>query len=141
MGALLFIFCLVLGFAAGYLYRGTFGRRKQKQVGGDNSVQIQIQTDEILLDADTNKEISNITSSNDTSPKNRLLNELAIIINEAAQNGQCFLNLNREYGLNKKIETYLTKKEIKEYFGSRGYRVKFMYELLEHSDIEKISWE
>ena len=141
MGALLFIFCLVLGFATGYLYRDTFGRRKQKQVGGDNSVQIQIQTDEILLDADTNKEISDITSSNDTSPKNRLLNELTIMINEAAQNGQCFLNLDREYGLNKKIETYLTRNEIKEYFESRGYRVKFIFQTLDYSDIERISWE
>lgn len=141
MIVLLLLFCLTLGFATGYLYRDTFGGRKQKQISGDNSVQIQIQTDEILLDADTNKEISDITSSHDTSPKSILLNELTKMINEAAQNGQCYLNFDRKYELNKKIETYLTKKEIKNYFGSRGYRVKFMYEMLEYSDIERISWE
>ena len=65
MGALLFIFCLILGFVAGYLYRDTFGGHKQ--VDGDNC--IQIQTEEILLDADCNKEISDITSSHDDSPK------------------------------------------------------------------------
>lgn len=139
MTVFLFIFCLALGFAAGYLYRDTFGGRKQKQVGGDNS--IQIQTNEILLDAGTNKEISDITSSNDTSPKNKLFNELTAMVNEAAQNGQCYLSFDRKYELNKQIETYLTKKEIKHYFGSRGYRVKFMYEMLEYSDIERISWE
>lgn len=139
MVVFLFILCLVLGFATGYLYRDTFGGRKQKQVGRDNC--IQIQTEEILLDADTNKEISDITSSHDTSPKNKLLNELTAMINEAAQNGQSYLNFDRKYQLNKEIETYLTKKEIKNYFGSRGYRVKFMYETLEYSDIERISWE
>jgi hypothetical protein len=41
MVVFLFILCLVLGFATGYLYRDTFGGRKQKQVGGDNSIQIQ----------------------------------------------------------------------------------------------------
>lgn len=109
MVVFLFILCLVLGFAAGYLYRDTFGGRKQKQVGGDNS--IQIQTNEILLDAGTNKEISDITSSNDTSPKNKLLNELTAMVNEAAQNGQCYLNFDRKYELNKQIETYLTKRK------------------------------
>ena len=102
MGALLLILCLVLGFATGYLYRDTFGGRKQKQISGDNSVQIQIQTDEILLDADTNKEISDITASHDTSPKNILLNELTKMINEAAQNGQTHIDFSDDYSLNKK---------------------------------------
>ena len=137
MGALLFIFCLVLGFAIGYLYRDIFGGRKQ--VGGDNC--IQIQTEEILLDADSNKEISDITSSHDGSHKNKLLNKLTKMINDAAQNGQTHLNLFGEYDLNKKINKYLTKKEIKEYFGSRGYHVEFKYHCLNDSDIDRISWE
>lgn len=141
MGALLFIFCLVLGFVAGYLYRGIFGGRKLKQVGGDDSVQIQIQTDEILLDANCNKEISDITSSHDGSHKNKLLNKLIKMVNDAAQNGQTHLNLYSEYDLNKKINAYLTKKELKEYFSSRGYRIEFKYRCLEDSDIDRISWE
>ena len=137
MGALLFIFCLVLGFVAGYLYRDIFGGRKQ--VGGDNC--IQIQTEEILLDADCNKEISDITSSHDGSHKNKLLNKLTKMVNDAAQDGQSHLNLYSEYDLNKKINKYFTKKELKEYFGSRGYRVEFKYHCLDDSDIDRISWE
>ena len=137
MGVLLFILCLVLGFAAGYLYRDTFGGRKQ--VGGDNC--IQIQTEEILLDAECNKEISDITSSHDDSHKNRLLNDLTKRINESAQNGQTHIDLSDNYDLNKKINEYLTKKEIEEYFGSRGYQVTFVYCYLNNSDISRINWE
>lgn len=137
MGALLFIFCLVLGFVAGYLYRGIFGGRKQ--VGGDNC--IQIQTEEILLDADCNKEISNLTSSLDDSQKNKLLNQLSKMINNAAQNGQTHLDLYGKYAFDEKINKYLTKKELEEYFGSRGYRIEFKYFSLEDSSIARISWE
>lgn len=137
MGALLFIFCLALGFVAGYFYRDTFGGHKQ--VGGDNC--IQIQTQEILLDADCNKEISDITSSHDDSHKNKLLNKLTKMVNEAAQNGQTHIEFSDKYDFNKKIRKYLTKKELKEYFGSRGYYVTFKYCLLEDSDIDRISWE
>ena len=137
MGALLFIFCLVLGFVAGYLCRSISSGRKQ--VGGDNC--IQIQTEEILLDADCNKEISDITSSHDDSPKNRLLNDLTKMINKAAQNGQTHIDFSDKYDLNKKINKYLTKAEIKEYFGSRGYHVMFVYCCLDNSDISRISWE
>lgn len=137
MGALLFIFCLVLGFVAGYLYRGIFGGRKQ--VGEDNC--IQIQTEEILLDADCNKEISDITSSHDGSHKNKLLNKLTKMINEAAQNGQTHIDFYSNYDLNEKIRKYLTKKELREYFNSRGYHITFKYFTLEDSDIDRISWE
>lgn len=137
MGALLFIFCLVLGFVAGYLYRDIFGGRKQ--VGGNNC--IQIQTEEILLDADSNKEISDITSSHNGSNKNKLLNKLTKMVNDAAQDGQSHLNLSREYDLNKKINKYLTKKELKNYFSSRGYRIEFKYQCLDNSEIDRISWK
>lgn len=133
----LFILCLVLGFATGYLYRDTFGGHKQ--VGGDNC--IQIQTQEILLDADCNKEISDITSSHEDSHKNKLLNELTVMINKAAQNGQTHIDFYERYALNEKIKKYLTKKELKEYFGSHGYHITFKYCLLDDSDINRISWE
>lgn len=135
MGALLFIFCLVLGFAAGYAYRSIFGGRKK---AGLNSY---IQTGEILLDAGCNKEISGINSSHDGSHKNKLLNKLTKMINDAAQDGQTHLNLYGEYDLNKKINKYLTKKELRNYFGSRGYHVEFKYHCLDDSDIRRISWE
>lgn len=137
MVAFLFILCLVLGFVAGYLYRDAFGGRKQ--VGGDNC--IQIQTEEILLDANCNKEISDITSSHDDSHKNKLLNRLTKMVNDAAQNGQTHIDFCGMYALNEKINKYLTKKELKEYFGSRGYHVTFKYSLLDDSDIDRISWE
>lgn len=137
MGALLFIFCLALGFGAGYFYRDTFGGRKQ--VGGNNC--IQIQTEEILLDADCNKEISDITSSHEDSHKNKLLAELTKMINKAAQNGQTHIEFSDKYALNERINKYLTKKELKEYFGSRGYHITFKYCLLDNSDIDRISWE
>ncbi len=137
MGALLFIFCLVLGFVTGYLYRDIFGGHKQ--VGGDNC--IQIQTEEILLDADCNKEISDITSSHDGSHKNKLLNKLTKMVNEAAQNGQTHIDLYGMYAFNDEIRKYLTKKELKEYFSSRGYHVEFRYRCLDDSDIDRISWE
>lgn len=135
MGALLFIFCLALGFGAGYAYRSVFGGRKK---AGINSY---IQAGEILLDAGSNKEISGITSSYDGSQKNKLLNKLTKMVNDAAQNGQTHLNLYGEYDLNKKINKYLTKKELKNYFGSRGYHVEFKYHCLDDSDIRRISWE
>lgn len=135
MGALLFIFCLALGFGAGYAYRSVFGRRKK---GGLNSY---IQTGEILLDAGCNKEISGITSSHDGSNKSKLLNKLTKMVNDAAQDGRTHLNLYSEYELNKKINKYLTKRELKNYFSSRGYRVKFKYHCLDDSDIDRISWE
>lgn len=137
MGALLFIFCLVLGFVAGYFYRDIFGGHKQ--VGGDNC--IQIQTEEILLDANCNKEISDITSSHDDSHKNKLLNKLTKMVNEAAQNGQTHIDFFEMYALNEKINKYLTKKELREYFGSRGYHITFKYHCLDDSDIDRISWE
>lgn len=139
MGALLFIFCLALGFATGYLYRDTFGGRKQKQVSGDNS--IQIQTEEILLDADYNKKISNKISSRDDSNKNKLLDDLAKRINKAALNGQTHIDLFTKYKLNEKINKYFTKEELKEYFNSRGYHITFRYNLFDDSTINRISWE
>lgn len=135
MGALLFIFCLALGFGAGYAYRSVFGGRKQ--VGGNSC----IQTEEILLDADSNKEISDITSSHDSSPKNKLLNKLTKMVNDAAQDGQTHVDFYSNYDLNEKIRKYLTKKELREYFNSRGYRITFKYFTLEDSDIDRISWE
>ena len=138
MGVFL-LFCLVLGFAIGYLYRDIFGGRKQKQVGGDNS--IQIQTNEILLDADYNKKISDKISSRDDSNKNKLLDNLSTKINKAALNGQTHIDLFTKYNLNKKINKYLTKEELREYFGSRGYHVTFKYIFLSDASISRISWE
>lgn len=138
MVALLFIFCLILGFVTGYLYRDTFGGRKQKQVGGNNC--IQIQTEEILLDAQTNKEIADITSSTDDSPKNQIFSELTKKINAAAQEGRTRLYLEYEYDFNRKIRKYLTIKEIRNYFKDSGYEVKFCFPSLGYSDIEHIDW-
>lgn len=118
-------------------YRIGAQTKQQFQKAKDNS--IQIQTSEILLDAKSNKEISDIAVYCDTSPKKIALNELVKMINEAAQNGQSFINI--ENDINSKIEKYFTKKEIKDYFSSHGYKIQFMYDILDCSRIEKISWE
>ena len=135
MGALLFIFCLALGFGAGYAYRSVFGGRKK---AGLNNC---IQTGEILLDADCNKKISGIALSLDGSNKSKLLNKLTKMVNDAAQDGRTHLDIFNEYKLNIKINKYFTKEELKNYFSSRGYRVEFAYYGLDNSDILKISWE
>lgn len=136
-GILLFIFCLILSFVTGYLYGDTFGGHKQ--VGGDNCVQIQ--TEEILLNANHNKEISNKVSSNIDSHKNKLLNKLNKKINKAALNGQTHIDLFTKYNLNKKIDKYFTREELEEYFGSRGYHITFKYNLFDDASINRISWE
>lgn len=128
----------VSSFAIGY-FCGIFSKHKHKQVGGNNC--IQIQTDEILLDADTNREISDITSSADDSPKNKILSDIIKMINKAAQNGQKHLYLEYEYDLNDRIRKYLTISEVKNFFESNKYKVKFKYPTLGYSDIEWISWE
>lgn len=73
--------------------------------------------------------------------KNKLLNKLTKMVNEAAQNGQTHIGFYSNYGLNEKIRKYLTKKELREYFNSCGYHITFKYFTLEDSDIDRISWE
>lgn len=140
MVELLAILCLILGLSVGYIC-GVLSEHKQKQIGEDNSVQIQLQTDEILLDADTNREISEITSSADDSPKNKILRDITKMINDAAQDGQKNLYLEDEYDFNKRIRKYLTISDVKNFFESDKYEVKFMFPTLGYSDIDYISWE
>ena len=147
MVALLTILCLILGLCVGYIC-GVLSERKQpdedNEDNEDNCTQIQVNeilTDEILLDADTNREISDIMSSVNNSPKNKILNDLIKMINNAAQNGQKILRLEYEYDLNKKVHKYLTKSDVKNFFESNKYKVEFKYSTLGYSDIEYISWE
>ena len=138
---MIFVFGLigfVSSFAIGY-FCGISSKQKHKQVGGNNC--IQIQTDEILLDADVNREISEITSSANNSPKNKILSDITKMINDAAQNGQKSLYLEYEYDINECVRKYLTISDVKDFFESNKYKVKFKYPSLGYSDIERISWE
>ena len=138
---MIFVFGLVgfvSSFAIGY-FCGISSKHRHKQVGGNNC--IQIQTNEILIDADTNREISEITSSADDSPKNKILSDITKMINNAAQNGQKHLYLEFEYDLNDRIRKYLTIRDVKNFFEYNKYKVKFKYPSLGYSDIEYISWE
>ena len=138
---MIFVFGLigfVSSFAIGY-FCGISSKQKHKQVGGNNC--IQIQTDEILLDADVNRKISEITSSANDSPKNKILRDITKMINDAAQDGQKNLYLEYEYDFNKRIRKYLTISDVKNFFESDKYKVKFKYPSLGYSDIERISWE
>jgi hypothetical protein len=138
---MIFVFGLigfVSSFAIGY-FCGISSKQKHKQVGGNNC--IQIQTDEILLDADVNREISEITSSANDSPKNKILRDITKMINDAAQDGQKNLYLEDKYDFNKRIRKYLTISDVKNFFESDKYKVKFMFPTLGYSDIAYISWE
>ena len=130
------LFSAGLGTVVGYAIG--FYNHISKQTSEDNC--IQIQTEEILLDAKTNKEIADITSSADDSPKNKIFAELTKKINAAAQRGSTRLYLEDEYAFNKKIRKYLSIEEIRKYFKNSGYEVKFCFSRLGYSDIEYIDW-
>ena len=136
---LLFFFIgLIVGVFVGYFIgvRGKYLTRTQK--GGNNCVQIQ--TDEVLIDADYNREIAKIASNNLDSKKAKLLAELARRINRAASDERTRLYVRDDYDLNQQIRKYLTIKEIKEYFNKGKYKVAFRFELCGYSDIEYIDW-
>lgn len=136
MVALLVIRCLILGLCVGYIC-GVLDERKHPDEDNDT----QIQADEMLLDADTNREISEITASSDNSPKNKILRRISKMINNAAQNGQKSLDLEYEYDVNEWVRKYLTVSDVKDFFESNKYKVVFKYRCLGYSDIERISWE
>ena len=129
---------LIIGVFVGYIIgvHGKYLIRKQK--GGNNCVQIQ--TDEVLIDADYNREIAKMASNNLDSKKAKLLAELTRRINRAASDERTRLYVRDDYDLNQQIRKYLTINEIKEYFNKGKYKVEFRFVSCGYSDIEYIDW-
>jgi hypothetical protein len=126
-------------FAVGMVVGKVIGKRSKKntsqiQVAKDNA----IQTQTILLDADSNRDIAEIVRDSPDSKTAKTLEELTRVINSAAENGRTFVYI--DYDLNQKIRDNLTIKEVSDFLKSRKYKFTFEYELLEYSDIEKIWW-
>lgn len=130
-----FIVGAVIGFITGYFCSKTKKSYNQIQIGGTT------QTQEILLDAKSNREISEIVNDSDYSNKSELINKINKMINTAAQSGEIRLRLEHEYDLNDKIRRYLTKEDIIENFINNGYIVKTFDWYDGSYSIDSISWE
>lgn len=126
-------------FAVGMVIGKAVGNRSKKnqsqiQIAKDNA----IQTQTILLDADSNRDIAEIVRNSSDSKTAQTLEELTRVINSAAENGQTFVYI--DYDLNNKISDNLTREEVSNFLKEHKYKFTFMYDLLEYSDIEKIWW-
>lgn len=126
-------------FAVGMVVGKAVGKRSKKnsrqiQIAKDNAVQTQT----ILLDADSNRDIAEIVRDSPDSKTVQTLEELTRVINSAAENGQTFVYI--DYDLNDKIRDNLTMKEVSNFLKGGRYNFTFKYDMLGHSDIEKIWW-
>lgn len=131
---------LAFTFYIGYLV-GSNKKYKEK-----NSNSIEYYSDDlksIPIDADTNRQISNIAYSGMDPKVVETLKELTKMVNNYAQNGRKFINVSEEcnYAFNSKIRKYLTKKDIIEWFKPYNYKIVFLYDLLDDPDIKTISWK
>ena len=97
----------------------------------------------IPIDADTNRQISNIAYSGMDPKVVETLKELTKMINNYAQSGRKFINVWEEcdYAFHNKIRKYLTKKDIIEWFKPYNYKIVFMYDCLDDPDVKTISWK
>ncbi len=97
--------------------------------------------DNILLDANDNREIASLVYNTGSTEKQETLEQLVKIINNAAISGRTFIFLQEEFkDLDKKIEKYFTKREILDFFKDTNYVIDFRWDLLDYSNIRKISW-
>lgn len=128
-------------FAVGVIIGKAVGKRSKKsqsqiQLAKDNA----IQTQTILLDADSNRDIAEIVRNSSDSKTAQTLEELTRVINSAAENGQTFVYIVDDFDLNNKIRDNLTREEVSNFLKNHKYKFTFMYDSLEYSDIEKIWW-
>lgn len=131
---------LAFTFYIGYLVDSNKKYKKQ------NSNSIEYYDDDlksIPIDADTNRQISNIAYSGMDPKVVETLKELTKMINNYVQNGRKFINVWEEcdHAFKCKIEKYLTKKDIIEWFKPYNYKIVFMYSCLDDPDIKTISWK
>ena len=136
------ISALSFTFYIGYLV-GSNRKYKEKN---NNSISVEYYNDDlksIPIDADTNRQISNIAYSGMDPKVVETLKQLTRMINNYAQNGRKFINVWEEcdYAFKSKIDKYLTKKDIIEWFKPYNYKIVFMYDCLDDPDIKTISWK
>lgn len=107
----------------------------------ENPQQTILVGDNILLNANDNREIASLVCDTGSTEKQETLEELVNIINNAAISGRTFIFLQEEFSdLDKKIEKYFTKREILDFFKDTNYKIDFRWDLLDYSNIRKISW-
>ena len=92
-----------------------------------------------LMDADIMLEISKANECvfEYTKIQKDILNEVIKRINGSALKGFNGIILSKDLDLNHKIDNNFTKKQIKDFFHEKGYKVYFKYDFCDHSDIEK----
>lgn len=107
----------------------------------ENQRQTILVGDNILLNANDNREIAYLVCDTGSTEKQETLEELVKIINNAAISGRTFIFLQEEFSdLDKKIEKYFTKREILDFFKDTNYVIDFRWGALDYSNIRKISW-
>ena len=141
IGAVLgIISILTFTFYIGYL----IGSNKKYKEQNSNSIEYyDDDLKSIPIDADTNKQISNIAYTGMDPKVVETLKELTKMINNYAQNGRKFINVWEEcdYTFHDKIRKYLTKKDIIEWFKPYNYKITFMYSCLDDPTVKTISWK
>lgn len=132
---MIYIIVAVLSCIVGY----SIGRLSCKlKYKNENPQQTILVGDSILLDANDNREIASLVCATE---KQETLEQLVKTINNAAVSGRTFIFLNEEFkDLDKKIEKYFTKREILDFFKDTNYVIDFRWDLLDYSNIRKISW-
>ena len=131
---MIYILIAVIACSAGYavgVFRTNRKNTRQSILIGDN----------ILIDARDNREIASLVYDTGSTEKQKTLEQLVKIINNAAISGRTFIFLQAEFkDLDKKIEKYFTKREILDFFKDTNYVIDFRWDLLDYSNIRKISW-
>ena len=135
---MIYILIAVISCIVGY----SVGRLSYKlKYKNENSQKAILVGDNILLDAKDNREIASLVCDTGSTEKQKTLEQLVKIINNAAISGRTFIFLQAEFkDLDKKIEKYFTKREILDFFKDTNYVIDFRWDLLDYSNIRKISW-
>lgn len=135
---MIYIIVAVLSCIVGYSVGRLSCKPKYKN---ENPQQTILVGDNILLNANDNREIASLVCDTGSTEKQETLEELVKIINNAAISGRTFLLLQDEFkDLDKKIEKYFTKREILDFFKDTNYVIDFRWDLLDYSNIRKTSW-
>lgn len=135
---MIYILIAVISCIVGY----SIGRLSCKlKYKNENSQKAILVGDNILLDAKDNREIASLVFNTGLTEKQETLEELVKTINNAAMNGRTFLLLHDEFiDLDNKIGKYFTKQELLDFFKNTNYVIDFRWNLIDYSNIRKISW-
>lgn len=137
---MIYVIVTVLSCIVGYSI-GRFSYELKHKNENENSQKAILVGDNILLSASDNREIASLVCNTGLTEKQKTLEELVNIINNAAMSGRTFLLLHDEFqDLDKKIEKYFTKQELLDFFKDTNYAIDFRWDLLDYSNIRRISW-